>query len=279
MPMPSSHMLCSLLAASLLMWGVGCKSKPEVKNINDGPSLIKQAKNQGAELEVQRYEASIEAARLAIEGKQYKDAARAYEEAIKMQPENWELYMDLGIVRSKEPDFLGAVEAISQAMERGGREDWRTWYNLGNVYQNRGLYKESTDAYRVAIGLQDEPHVPTLLNLGSGYIFLRRYDEAEQTLEYTRGVAPGEVRVVHNMALILHMKRDFQKALAKYDEAVQMDPNFAQSHYNRGDVLIELKRYDEAISAYGQYSTLEPTGPYIKRALRKIEWSKQQLNR
>ena len=40
------------------------------------------------------------------------------------------------------------------------------------------------------------------------------------------------------------------KALASYDRAIALRPDYADAHNNRGQVLRELMRYDEALASY-----------------------------
>jgi tetratricopeptide (TPR) repeat protein len=269
-----------MLAASMFL-GVGCRTKQDAEQHSDSGAMIKETDtvakaNSPEEIDTRRYDANLKAAEIAVQEGDWRLAAKAYQRAIEANPNEWELYMDLAIAQSKIPQFLNAIDSIEQAIDRGGAEDWRTYYNLGNIYQNRGMYAESIEAYRVARTYQDKPHVPTLLNISSGYIFLRRYEEAKETLDYIASISPREVRVYHNLALIDHLQRKYEVALQGYEQALSLDPSFAQSHYNRGDVLINLKRYDEAAAAYGEYTRLEPEGPYIKRARNKIRYCNEQ---
>lgn len=276
----TSKILVSMLAASMFL-GVGCRTKQDAEQHSDSGAMIKETDtvaraNAPAEFDKRRYDANLKAAEIAIKDEDWRLAAKAYKRAIEANPNEWELYMDLAVVQSKIPQFLNAIDSIEQAIDRGGAEDWRTWYNLGNIYQNRGMYAESIEAYRVSRTFQEKPHIPTLLNISSGYIFLRRYEEAKETLDYIASLSPREVRIYHNLALIDHLQRKYDVALKGYEQALDLDPKFAQSHYNRGDVLINLKRYDEAAAAYGEYVRLEPEGPYIKRARNKIRYCNEQ---
>jgi protein O-GlcNAc transferase len=40
------------------------------------------------------------------------------------------------------------------------------------------------------------------------------------------------------------------QALASYDRALVLQRDFAEAHCNRGSVLSDLKRYDEALASY-----------------------------
>ncbi len=260
---------------------LGCKSSPQPQNptaeetvLTNTPQATAQAPD--AEQSEQDVAYWTKKADEAIAGEQWEAASAAFTQALELRPNDWELYLDRAIVESKQPDFLSAIADIERAMELGGKRDWRTWFNLGNIYQNRGLYAESVEAYRVAIGLQDRPHLPTLLNLASGYTFLRDFDAARTTLEYVLGLSPSDPRALHNLALLEHMQRKFTEALEGYQMALDADPTFAQSHFNRADVLAELQRYEEAAAAYERYIELDPDGPYVVRARRRAKSMRQR---
>ena len=50
----------------------------------------------------------------------------------------------------------------------------------------------------------------------------------------------------------------FDAALASYDRAVALRPDFAEAHSNRGTALKELKRFDEALASYDHAIALNP---------------------
>lgn len=53
-------------------------------------------------------------------------------------------------------------------------------------------------------------------------------------------------------------QRAFQKALSLADSVVQREPRLADGHFQRGRVLSELKRFDEAEKAYRKVLSLDP---------------------
>jgi tetratricopeptide (TPR) repeat protein len=56
---------------------------------------------------------------------------------------------------------------------------------------------------------------------------------------------------------LYNLKR-YEEALTAYEQAIRLDPNYALAYYNRGIALNELKRYEEALSAYEQAIRLNP---------------------
>ena len=49
-----------------------------------------------------------------------------------------------------------------------------------------------------------------------------------------------------------------QEALEAYEQAIRLDPNFANAYYNQGLALRRLKRYEEALTAFEQRIHLDP---------------------
>jgi tetratricopeptide (TPR) repeat protein len=58
-----------------------------------------------------------------------------------------------------------------------------------------------------------------------------------------------------------NLKR-YEEALAAYEQAIRLDPNFADAYYNKGIALNELKRHEEALAAYEQAIHLNPNDAY-----------------
>ena len=57
-------------------------------------------------------------------------------------------------------------------------------------------------------------------------------------------------------AVLYDVKR-YDEALAAFDEAVRLDPNFTDAHSNRGNVLHSLNRDDEALEAFDEAIRLD----------------------
>ena len=49
----------------------------------------------------------------------------------------------------------------------------------------------------------------------------------------------------------------YEEALAAYEQAIRLDPNFAYAYENKGDVLRDLKRFKEAEQAFEKARQLE----------------------
>jgi tetratricopeptide (TPR) repeat protein len=47
--------------------------------------------------------------------------------------------------------------------------------------------------------------------------------------------------------LPIGIRRDFDKALADYEQAIRINPGYAPTYYNRGLAYFERRDYDRAI--------------------------------
>ncbi|MFQ4143220.1 tetratricopeptide repeat protein [Chlorogloeopsis sp. ULAP02] len=57
----------------------------------------------------------------------------------------------------------------------------------------------------------------------------------------------------------LHLAaQDYEEAIASYNEAVKIKPDYHEAWYNQGDALFNLRRYEEAIASYDKVIILNP---------------------
>src|SRR5262249_2489492 len=62
---------------------------------------------------------------------------------------------------------------------------------------------------------------------------------------------------VYSRGVVLHDLRRLDEALASYNQAIALKPNFVDAFSNRGVTLGELKRHDEALASYDQAIALK----------------------
>ncbi len=84
-------------------------------------------------------------------------------------------------------------------------------------------------------------------------------DEAQQLL---RNIHPHTVKEYVQRAELFRQAREYDKALADYDKALELNPNDALAYRDRGLVYMRLKQYDKALADYdkaGEIDTKSPT--------------------
>lgn len=84
------------------------------------------------------------------ENKQWKGALADYNQAIRLDPDEKEYYLNRGLVKEKLHDNSGAYEDITKALELDGRFD-KAWLSRGNLMTRLGHYPEAIEDYTAAI--------------------------------------------------------------------------------------------------------------------------------
>ena len=277
-PLPKTLARCIVLLVCSLSISA-CSSAPEPKKDSALIDTTASASVQDTEAtRKQETDSLIRAANAAVITKAWPRAIKAYDQAIALNPQSWEFLVDKAILQAKTADFPGAIESMRQAMRQGADKNAKAWVELGNIYQNRGMYHEAIRAYRVALGLEEQGRPETLLNLSSAYIFISKFQDANDTLNYVLQKSPNDPRALHNQALIAQLQKDHAAAVQMYDALLLKHPNFAQSHYNRGHVLMLMNQYEDAIGSFSRYVELEPDGPYANRAKNMVTSLTQRMH-
>jgi protein O-GlcNAc transferase len=93
---------------------------------------------------------------------------------------------------------------------------------------------------------------------GNELFELKRLDEALASYDRALALKPDYAEVLSNRGLVLQELKRFDEALASYDHALAIKPDYASAFNNRGNALQELKRLDEALSNYDHALALKP---------------------
>src|SRR5688572_9746480 len=84
---------------------------------------------------------------------------------------------------------------------------------------------------------------------------------ARRVLKLVLRKAPDFFDAVHLMGLVEAKRGHNKDAELLLRKAVRLNPQSAEAPANRGNVLRELKRFDEALTSYDQALTLRPDYP------------------
>ena len=91
---------------------------------------------------------------------------------------------------------------------------------------------------------------PYHASLGNALQTLGRLDDAVAAYDAALRLKPDYVAAYANLGHVLKEQRRFDDALAAYDSAIRLKPDHAGAHSNRGVALHELGRLDDAVAAH-----------------------------
>jgi serine/threonine protein kinase len=187
--------------------------------------------------------------------KQYKEAIKAYEEAVQLDPNNAVAYRNKGVALNDLGRYEEAIKAYEEAIQLDP--------NNAVFYRNRcvalnwlGRYEEAIKAYEEAIQLDPNSAV-FYRNKGVALSKLGRYEEAIKACEEAIQLDPNNAVVYRTKGVALNWLGRYEEAIKACEQAIRLDPNNAIAYSNKGYVLGELGRYEEAIRAYEEAIRLD----------------------
>ena len=87
---------------------------------------------------------------------------------------------------------------------------------------------------------------------------MKRFDEALASYDRALAVQPNYAEALSNRGWTLHELKRFEEALASYDRALAVRPDYAEALSNGGTALYELKRFEEALASYDKALAVRP---------------------
>ncbi|MEA5616332.1 tetratricopeptide repeat protein [Cronbergia sp. UHCC 0137] len=100
-----------------------------------------------------------------------------------------------------------------------------------------------------------------LYKQGITFLQLHRYEEALAVYQEAVNIKPNYSAGWYGQGKALFALKKYPEALIAYDQAIQIQPDYLEAWLNRGFTLVNLQRYSEAISAFDRVLQLEENYP------------------
>lgn len=179
-----------------------------------------------------------------------------FEQAIRLQPDFFEVWLNKGVVLVK----LGRTEEALDAYERALRinPDYpKPWNNKGAVLVELKRYEEALDALEEALRLQPK-YQQAWSNKSLALMHLGRYQEALDTVDRALELWSDDYRPWYNKAAILFRLERHEEAVDCVEHALQFKPDSLDAWPLKARALLTLRRYQEALEAYERLLALDP---------------------
>ena len=172
----------------------------------------------------------------------------AYNEAIRLNPNNAEAYGNRGNVRNDLGDKQGAIDDYNQVI-RINPNDAYAYNNRGNVRDDLGDKQGAIDDFNQAIKIN-----PNLAQVYYNRGFVRKDlgDKQGAIDDYNLAIKinPNYAKAYNNRGNARNELGDKQGAIDDFTLAIKFNPNYALAYYNRGIVRDELGDKPGAIDDY-----------------------------
>lgn len=189
----------------------------------------------------------------------HDDAIKSYRNAIALVPSFSSAHAGLGNAYLAKGEVDRAIYHYQEAQSLGSAEDLAIFANLGMALEHKGLFEEAISQYERALEV-DSTFAMARLGLAESYSRKGQYGRAIE--EYNELIRIEErnlkARVFFNLGVAQHMKGNYSDAIASYEEALGMEPEFADAHYGMGNAHYKMGEYEAAVSDFSEAILLAP---------------------
>ena len=254
------------------------------------------------ELDSRNPYASLWLGELAFAAQQFEAARSHLQWALKLNPEQSEAHATMAQVAM----VLGEKDTAAQHAQASRKRTKYTqmhdplWWDVlklgvtaqryaerGNRYLQQGDFKRAVSELEVAIlGLDKDTHL--WLNYGIALLLNKQYREAIAVLENTlvvirdnentnrnsTEIADLKVQSHYNLGLASYHSGQIEKAIATYQKAIQLEPNFADAYGGLGVIYWRTGDLDAAIRHCQKAIKIAPENIEFHKNLTRIYWQK-----
>lgn len=168
-------------------------------------------------------------------------------------------------------DNLKAFPKAPQSGKISGKRQSDFWFQKGLDLEETGAPPEQcTEAYQKAIEFNPAA-AGAMVNLGTIYYHLRRFDESERQYCQAIQVDPNYSLAHFNLGNLYHEQGELDLAHQHYSRAIELNPNYGDAHYNLA--LLHEKRNDfmQAVRHWAAYLKIDSSSSWAQVARRQLE--------
>ena len=184
------------------------------------------------------------------------EAIQHYQEALRLQPDNADIYNNLGAALANLGKTDEAIEHYQRALRLSG-DYFLAHHNLGLVLASLGRSDEAIQHYQQALRVKPN-YAEAHYNLANALTHLARYKEAMDHYREALRLKPRYPEAHHGLANVLATAGSAHEAIEHYREALRQKPDYAKAHNNLANVLAGMGKTDEAIQHYSEAVRLQP---------------------
>ena len=175
---------------------------------------------------------------------------------------------------------LGAVKGFPERKPTASRtRESESWFQKGLELEETGApVEEAVDAYRKVLELNPGA-AGALVNLGTIYYRLRKFDEAEKYYVQAIDADPGYPLAEFNLGNLYDEQGRTREALEHYRQALALNPHYADAHFNLALLCERLGDALKAVHHWKAYLKLDNAGQWADIARRQLERLRQSVIR
>jgi tetratricopeptide (TPR) repeat protein len=187
---------------------------------------------------------------------QHAEALEASKKAVSLRP-SAESYFNIGLASFYLKQYRDAAEAYRQSIKMDPYNSADAYYALGLVYRDWGKADEEIQAYKQAIRLRPD-YIVAYERLGSRYLRSKKFTEAVEVFRLLSALKPGDAIVPNNMGEAYFELNRLNEAVESFRQSIRLKPDFGKAYYNLGRCLLAMGNRDAALEQYTILTNIDP---------------------
>ncbi|HWZ34047.1 MAG TPA: tetratricopeptide repeat protein [Bryobacteraceae bacterium] len=189
-----------------------------------------------------------------------------------------ELYLAIAQV-SESSNLTTGIARLSAAIEKYRPARAEYYLQLGDALRNAGRFTDALPVYREALRREPES-IAAAERLALAHSDLKQYAQAEAILQRL----PADAAILTRLGTVYLGERKSADAMAAFEKAIQLDPDFAQAHNSLGATLFQAgdsaraePALQEAIRIQPNYSEARYNYALVLAKARRMDEAQTQL--
>lgn len=202
------------------------------------------------------------------------EAITVLERAVKLGDNSSQVSYALGLAYEQKGRLVEAINYFKRAAE-ADPQCWDAHVALAELYERQNDLEKALNSYLLAAALKPQPAL--FNNIGRIYFLLGKRNEAIQYFQRAVKEDVAFITARQNLAIAYRANGDFEKAAAEWNEVLKLQPESLEARLELADVLVELKRYDEAMELCKEVSVRDPKNAPARVLLGFIHYTRGNL--
>jgi tetratricopeptide (TPR) repeat protein len=197
-------------------------------------------------------------AELSLKGGDLKGAFRFFQEALAINPAYDDVRIKLAGLYFEQEDTLQAKTQLIWIIENGTKLE-EALFQLGRIEYSQNNYHSASEYYLQAFAESGNTNIEALNNLGLNLNASGEAGKAKSTYLQALEIEPEYLNAHYNLGLIYLEEENYQKAETSFNTVLTINPDFPEGWYNLAFIFSQKGMYSAAVDAYEESLLLDPS--------------------